>query len=134
MGAVGTGYAMKLVANVGLAVYLEALGEALAMGGGEGLTLDAMLDVLTNSPVATTWITNRRSILTGEANDVTLDIRTMRKDVVSALATGSKSGVSMPVTAGALAAFSAAVAAGWGDGDIGQIARFVREEIVQRFT
>jgi 3-hydroxyisobutyrate dehydrogenase-like beta-hydroxyacid dehydrogenase len=84
--------------------------------------------------VATTWITNRRSILTGEANDVTLDIRTMRKDVVSALATGSKSGVSMPVTAGALAAFSAAVAAGWGDGDIGQIARFVREEIVQRFT
>jgi 3-hydroxyisobutyrate dehydrogenase-like beta-hydroxyacid dehydrogenase len=134
MGPVGTGYAMKLVANVGLAVYLEALGEALAMGNGEGLALDAMLEVLTNSPVATNWITNRRAILTGDADDVTLDIRTMRKDVVSALATGSTSGVSMPVTAGALAAFSAAVAAGWGEGDIGQIARFVREEIVQRFT
>jgi 3-hydroxyisobutyrate dehydrogenase len=134
MGAVGTGYAMKLVANVGLAVYLEALGEALAMGNGEGLALDAMLDVLTDSVVATAWIANRRPILTGAADDVTLDIRTMRKDVVSALATGSSSGVSMPVTAGALSAFSAAVAAGWGDGDIGQIARFVREEIVQRFT
>jgi 3-hydroxyisobutyrate dehydrogenase len=134
MGAVGTGYAMKLVANVGLAVYLEALAEALAMGNGEGLTLDAMLDVLTGSVVGTPWIANRRPILTGEADDVTLDIRTMRKDVVSALATGSNAGVSMPVTSGALAAFSAAVAAGWGEGDIGQIARFVREEIVQRFT
>ena len=113
---------------------IASLAEALAMGNGEGLTLDAMLDVLTGSVVGTPWIANRRPILTGEADDVTLDIRTMRKDVVSALASGSNAGVSMPVTSGALAVFSAAVAAGWGEGDIGQIARFVREEIVQRFT
>ena len=133
MGAAGAGYAMKLVANLGLATYLQSLAEALAMGAGEGLSLEAMLGVLSESTTANAWIANRKAILTGEADDVTLDIRTMRKDVMSALATGSTSSVPMPATAGVLAAFSAAVAAGWGDGDIGQMPKFLRSEIVQRF-
>jgi 3-hydroxyisobutyrate dehydrogenase len=134
LGPVGCGYAMKLVQNLGLAAYVETLGEALALGASEGLDLAAMLDVLKQTATANAWINNRLDILTGAADDVTLDIRTMRKDVVSALATGVHGGVSMPVTAGTLAVFSAAVAAGWGEGDIGQIPRFVREAIVQRFS
>jgi 3-hydroxyisobutyrate dehydrogenase-like beta-hydroxyacid dehydrogenase len=133
MGPIGSGYAMKLVANLGLATYLQSLAEALAMGTSEGLALDAMLGVLSEATTANAWIANRKPILTGEADDVTLDIRTMRKDVMSAVATGSKAGVSMPVAAGALAAFSAAVASGYGDGDIGQMPKFLREAMVQRF-
>jgi len=133
LGPAGSGYAMKLAANLGLAAYMETLAEAIAMGVGEGLTLASMLDVLTTTVTANRWIGNRREILTGERSDVTLDIRTMRKDVQSALATGSASGVAMPLAAATLAAFSAAVASGWGDGDIGQMARFAREELVQRF-
>jgi 3-hydroxyisobutyrate dehydrogenase-like beta-hydroxyacid dehydrogenase len=133
LGPTGSGYAMKLAANLGLAAYMETLAEAIAMGVGEGLTLESMLDVLTTTVTANRWIANRREILTGERSDVTLDIRTMRKDVQSALATGSASGVAMPLAAATLAAFSAAVASGWGDGDIGQMARFAREELVQRF-
>jgi 3-hydroxyisobutyrate dehydrogenase-like beta-hydroxyacid dehydrogenase len=133
LGPTGSGYAMKLAANLGLAAYVEMLAEALAMGVGEGLTLDAMLDVLTTSTTANRWIANRRDILIGARDDVTLDIRTMRKDVQSALATGTSSGVAMPLAAATLAAFSAAVASGWGDGDIGQMARFARDKLVQRF-
>jgi len=133
MGPIGSGYAMKLVANLGLATYLQSLAEALAMGTAEGLTLDAMLGVLSEATTANAWIANRKPILTGEADDVTLDIRTMRKDVMSAVATGSKAGVAMPVASGTLAAFSAAVASGYGDGDIGQMPKFLREAMVQRF-
>jgi 3-hydroxyisobutyrate dehydrogenase len=134
MGPVGCGYAMKLVANLGLAAYVQMLAESLALGEGQGLSLDVMLDVLSESTTANRWIATRRPILTGEANDVTLDIRTMRKDVMSALATGSQTDIPMPLAAGVLAAFSAAVASGWGDGDIGQMPRFSREAFVQRYT
>jgi 3-hydroxyisobutyrate dehydrogenase-like beta-hydroxyacid dehydrogenase len=133
LGPVGSGYAMKLVQNLGLAAFVETLGEALAMGESEGLTLDAMIGILSQSVTANAWIQNRRPVLMGEADDVTLDIRTMRKDVVSAVATGTQNGVSMPVAAATLSTYAAAVAAGWGAGDIGQIARFVREATVQRF-
>jgi len=33
-------------------------------------------------------------VLRGEPSDITLDIRTMRKDVLSAIATGARNGVS----------------------------------------
>ncbi len=134
LGPTGAGYAMKLAANLGLAAYVEMLAEAIAMGVGEGLALEDMLDVLATTTTANRWIVNRREILTGARSDVTLDIRTMRKDVQSALATGSAAGVAMPLAAATLGAFSAAVASGWGDGDIGTMARFARDELVQRFS
>jgi len=57
----------------------------------------------------------------------------MRKDLMSALATGASTGVPMPLGAGALASFSAAVAAGAGDGDLADLAAFVREQMLQSF-
>jgi 3-hydroxyisobutyrate dehydrogenase-like beta-hydroxyacid dehydrogenase len=133
MGPLGSGHAMKLAVNLGLAAFVQGLAESLALGEREGLSLDAMLAVLSVAPTANAWLTMRKGVLTGDRSDVTLDIRTLRKDMMSVVATGARDGVTMPLSAGVLAALSAAVAGNWGDRDIGELAAFLREEIVQRY-
>ena len=133
MGPNGSGYAMKLAVNLGLGAYIQALSESLALGMKQGLALPQMLEVLKEAPTATGWLQSKIPVLLGNKADVTLDIRTMRKDIMSAVATGALSGVPMPLGAGTLASFSAAVAGGAGDGDLAELAQFVRERMLQSF-
>jgi 3-hydroxyisobutyrate dehydrogenase len=134
MGPNGSGYAMKLAVNLGLAAYIQALSESLALGVGQGLTLDQMLDVLQEAPYASNWLKSKVGVLKGEAPEMTLDIRTLRKDIMSAVATGALSGVPMPLSAGTLTSLSAAVANGHGGGDLAELAKFLRDEMVQNFS
>jgi len=133
MGPNGAGYAMKLAVNLGLGGYIQALSESLALGASQGLDMEQMLDVLKEAPTATGWLTAKVPVLLGGKADVTLDIRTLRKDIMSAVATGALSGVPMPLSAGTLASLSAAVAGGAGDGDLADLARFVREKLLQDY-
>src|SRR5262245_4517220 len=133
MGPVGAGYAMKLAVNLGLGAYIQALSESLALGLKQGLHLDQMLDVLKEAPTATSWLTAKIPVLKGEQAEVTLDLRTLRKDLMSAVAAGAASGVPMPVAAGTLASLSAAVAGGAGAGDLAELARFVRDHMLQNY-
>jgi len=133
MGPNGAGYAMKLAVNLGLGGYIQALSESLALGASQGLALEQMLDVLKEAPTATGWLAAKVPVLLGGRAEVTLDIRTLRKDLMSAVATGALSGVPMPLSAGTLASLSAAVAGGAGDGDLAELAKFVRDQLVQRY-
>jgi 3-hydroxyisobutyrate dehydrogenase-like beta-hydroxyacid dehydrogenase len=133
MGGNGTGYAMKLAVNLGLAAFIQATGESLALGAREGLSVPQMLDVLGEAPTANGWFAAKKKLLSGEPDDVTLDLKTLRKDIMSAVATGALSGTAMPLSSGVLTALSAAVAQGWGDKDIGELARFFREHMGQEF-
>ena len=133
MGKLGSGHAMKLAVNLGLAAFIQGLAESLALGEREGLDRETMLGVLANAPTANAWFAARRGVLTGELSNVTLDIRTLRKDMMSVVATGARDGVPMPLSAGVLTALSAAVAGDWGDRDIGALAAFLVEKMVQRF-
>jgi 3-hydroxyisobutyrate dehydrogenase len=130
MGSVGSGSAMKLSVNLGMAAYLQSLSEALSLGQKQGLDLPLMLDVLGEAPTANAWLAMKKEILKGAAGDMTMDIRTMRKDVMSAVATGALTGVAMPVSAGALSALCAAVASGWGEKDLAELPRFFRESML----
>ncbi len=133
MGPLGSGHAMKLAANLGLGAYVQALAEGLALGAEEGLALDAMLDVLLGSPAtANGWLTAKAGVLRGAQADMTLDIRTLRKDLMSAVATGARAGVPMPLASGTLAALTAAVSAGHGANDIADVPRFFRADAIQR--
>jgi len=134
MGPNGSGYAMKLAVNLGLAAFIQATGESLALGHREGLSLQQMLDVLGEAPTANGWFAAKKKLLAGEPDDVTLDLKTLRKDIMSAVATGALSGTGMPLSTGVLTALSAAVAQGWGDKDIGELARFFREHMGQNFS
>ena len=133
MGPNGAGYAMKLAVNLGLGSYIQALSESLALGAKQGLTVEQMLDVLKEAPYASRWLESKIGVLKGEKPDMTLDIRTLRKDIMSAVATGALSGVPMPLAAGTLASLSAAVADGHGSGDLGELPKFLRESMVQNF-
>ena len=114
MGPNGAGYAMKLCINLGLAAFIQATSEALALGTREGLKLEQMLDIMSEAPTANGWFAGKKGALKGDPADVTLDLKTMRKDIMSMVATGAVNGMPMPLSAGMLASFSAAVAQGWG--------------------
>jgi 3-hydroxyisobutyrate dehydrogenase len=133
MGPHGAGYAMKLAANIGLGAYVQAIAESLALGLKQGLALDHMLDALSESATATGWLKAKTGVLKGEKADMTLDIRTLRKDIMSAVATGALTGVPMPLSAGALASLSAAVDGDYGSGDIAELPKFFREAMLQNF-
>ena len=133
IGPNGAGCAMKLAVNLGMAVYLQSLAEAMSLGASEGLELDQMLDIFGEAPTASPWLKGKLGVLKGEPGDITLDIRTMRKDVMSAIATGARNGVAMPATSGTLASLSAAVAGGWGDRDLAEVPRYFREFMLQAY-
>ncbi len=133
MGPNGAGYAMKLAVNLGLGAYIQALSESLALGAKQGLALDQMLDVLQEAPYASNWMRNKIGVMKGEKPEMTLDIYTLRKDIMSAVATGALSGVPMPLSAGTLASLSAAVASGAGAVDLAELPKFVREAMAQNF-
>jgi 3-hydroxyisobutyrate dehydrogenase-like beta-hydroxyacid dehydrogenase len=133
MGPNGSGYAMKLAVNLGLGAYIQALAESLALGAKHGLTLDQMLYVLQEAPYASGWMKNKIGVMKCEIPEMTLDIRTLRKDIMSAVAAGALSGVPMPLTAGTLVSLSAAVANGYGSGDLAEIPKFLRETMLQNF-
>jgi 3-hydroxyisobutyrate dehydrogenase-like beta-hydroxyacid dehydrogenase len=133
MGPHGSGYAMKLAANLGLGAYIQALAETLALGTRQGLALEQMLEVLQLAPYASGWLNSKLGMLKGGAGDMSLDIRTLRKDLMSAVATGALCGVPMPLAAGVLASLSAAVAADYGDADLAELPKFLREAMLQDF-
>jgi 3-hydroxyisobutyrate dehydrogenase len=133
MGPHGSGYAMKLAANLGLGAYIQALAETLALGVQQGLAIEQMLDVLQEGPYASGWLKSKIDILKGGKGEVSLDIRTLRKDIMSAVATGALCGVPMPLSAGTLASLSAAVAADHGDSDLAELPKFLREAMLQNF-
>jgi 3-hydroxyisobutyrate dehydrogenase-like beta-hydroxyacid dehydrogenase len=134
MGGNGSGYAMKLAVNLGLAAFIQATAESLALGEREGLLLNQMLDVLGEAPTANGWFAAKKGLLAGEPADITLDLKTLRKDIMSAVAAGAASGTGMPLSSSVLATLSAAVAQGWGDKDIGELAKFFREHMGQKFS
>ena len=133
MGPIGSGHAMKLAANIGLAAYVQAIAESLALGQKQGLALDQMLDVLGETATVAPWLKAKLPMLRGEPGDVSLDLRTLRKDVMSALATGALTGVGLPLSAGTLASLSAAVALGHGGEDLAALPKFFRESMGQTF-
>jgi 3-hydroxyisobutyrate dehydrogenase-like beta-hydroxyacid dehydrogenase len=133
MGAVGSGSAMKLGVNLAMAAYLQVVTEILAMGANHGLGLKQMTDILAECPTSNAWLIGKIPVLLGQKADITLDIKTMRKDVMSAVAAGTTKGVPMPLASGALSSLSAAVAAGLGDEDLAELAKFYRDNVVQNF-
>jgi 3-hydroxyisobutyrate dehydrogenase-like beta-hydroxyacid dehydrogenase len=134
MGPNGAGYAMKLSVNLGLAAFIQATAESLALGTREGLKLEQMLDILGEAPTANGWFAGKKGALKGDPADTTLDLKTMRKDIMSVVATGALDGAGLPLSSAMLTTFSAACAQGWGDKDIGELPKFFREFMGQKFN
>ena len=96
--------------------------------------LNQMLDILGEAPTANGWFAGKKGALKGEPADITLDLKTLRKDIMSVVATGGGRTASRcrcrrafwrrcrprSPTAGATS-------------DIGDLAKFFREHMGQKF-
>lgn len=134
VGASGSGSAVKLAVNLTMAAYLQALAEALAITHRHDVSLDTILSVLLEAPTANAWLKSKLSILKGEDPDITLDIKTLQKDVMYAVTTAARAGIPMPAGSGVLTSLSAAVARGWGPCDLAELPLFFREFMLQGET
>lgn len=130
--AAGRGNAMKLVVNLGMAACLQALAEGLALGERQGLPLPLMLEILHEAPTASPLLRVKQPVLLGDTGDISLDIVSLRKDVLSALAVGAGDGVPMPMAASLSAVLSAAVACGGGALDLAELPKLYRTQLLQR--
>jgi 3-hydroxyisobutyrate dehydrogenase len=127
LGPVGAGSAVKLGVNLTMAAYLQSLAEALAITEHYDVSLDQMLRVLMEAPTSNGWLKTKLKALQGEKADTSLDIETLRKDVVDAVATGAAAGIPMPLGGGVATSLAAASANGWGTRDLAELPAFFRQ-------
>ena len=125
MGATGAGSTAKLVVNMHLVTYWHSLAESVAMGCRSGLDLEAILDVLMDSPVATAALKGKLPLLLGESADIGFDIGGVQKDLISALDLAGATGTDARTAAAALSGFTLAIDAGYRDRDVADIVRVV---------
>jgi hypothetical protein len=83
--------------------------------------------------IASGRMKSKVGVIKGEKPEMTLDIRTLRNDIMSAVATGALTGVPMPLSAGTLTSLSSAVANGSGSGDVAELPIFLGDSMVQNF-
>ncbi|MEJ0070039.1 MAG: NAD-binding protein [Pseudomonadota bacterium] len=126
VGPNGAGSSMKLAINLPLAVYWEALGEALSLCVDAGIDSRLMLDLFAESSGGANALKNRAPkvllAIAGTKPDVGFDIDGMRKDLRSMADEAKALGVELPVTTRALDSYDAAATAGWGGQDASSLA------------
>jgi 3-hydroxyisobutyrate dehydrogenase len=131
VGGPGAGATMKLAINLPLAVYWQALGEALALCKGLGLEGARLTDIFADTSGGANVMKVRGPALAeaieGAKLPGTFDIDGMRKDLASMLAEGGDLGVDMPVARATLSAYEKASQAGLGQFDAPQQSAFWRE-------
>jgi 3-hydroxyisobutyrate dehydrogenase len=94
VGDVGSGTAAKLVANSTLFGVLGALGEALALAQGLGLTREAAFDVLAATPLAG-QAERRRPVLESGRYEPRFSLSLARKDADLILDAAAKRGIDL---------------------------------------
>src|SRR5262249_25470553 len=122
LGPNGTGAAMKLAINLPLAVYWEALGEALSLVRDAGIAPEKLIEILADSSGGTNAIKNRgpklvAALQEGPKAEAGCDIDGMRKDLRTMLAVAAAMGLELPVAVKALECYELAAQAGWGNRD-----------------
>jgi 3-hydroxyisobutyrate dehydrogenase-like beta-hydroxyacid dehydrogenase len=98
MGPSGSGMAMKLVVNAILGVGMQAIAEALALGGQLGLPHDLLFDTLAKTAVIAP--AHLGKLATAKRNDYSpqFPLRLMRKDFGLILSKSAELDVEMPAT------------------------------------
>ncbi|MGO4536093.1 NAD(P)-dependent oxidoreductase [Leifsonia sp. 2MCAF36] len=112
--------AAKLVANLALAVSMEALSETLRLGGAGGLSADEVLSMLPLTSIAPIAAMKGPVVTSGDFDDTQFSASLLAKDLRLMLATAD---VPLPAAALVAAELQRAVDAGYGEKDFSVIAR-----------
>lgn len=127
IGPSGAGQVAKAVNQVIIAGTYASVAEGMALAQRSGVDTDALLQALSGGAAGSWVLANRaRNMLAG---DYPLGFRTRlhRKDLGIALAEARDLGVSMPVAAYVEQVETGLVGRGYGDEDVSNVARVVRE-------
>jgi 3-hydroxyisobutyrate dehydrogenase-like beta-hydroxyacid dehydrogenase len=116
LGPLGSGAAMKLVANSTLGALMCGLGEALALADALGLDEGQVLDILVESPIGVTARGKRPLIESGEYPP-NFSLALAAKDLGLVTAAAEQAGLRLRLAPGARAWLEEAAAAGLGDLD-----------------
>lgn len=122
LGPVGAGSAMKLAINLPLMVYWQALGEAVALAGAEGIAGARALDILADTSGAAAAAKMRvppiaAFLQTGAPGTVNFSLANALKDMRLMEALAQRAGQASGVIAAARSHAERAAAGGYGDLD-----------------
>jgi 3-hydroxyisobutyrate dehydrogenase-like beta-hydroxyacid dehydrogenase len=99
VGDNGQAQVLKLAINISLAVQMLALSEGLLLAERAGMDTEAVLDVMTRSPIASPMLKARAPLVLDPQHEAWFDIGLMQKDIGLALDTARELHVPLP-TAG----------------------------------
>ena len=127
IGPVGCGQIAKVANQVAIAGTFMALAEALTLAYRAGANPERVVDAI-GGGVAGSWILNNRSDKMLN-DDYPLGFRTRlhRKDLGIALDTAKQFKVPVPIASLVATIEDALIAQGYGDEDMSNLARFIRE-------
>ena len=108
---------LKLAINSMVAATSASLGEALALGQKGGLSNAAMLDVITQSAVASPLISYKRDMIVSGDYKPAATLNMLKKDLDLFLAAGVESGVAMPINNAVKKIYDSAAQRGLGEKD-----------------
>jgi 3-hydroxyisobutyrate dehydrogenase len=116
-GPMGAGAALKLAINLPLLVYWQALGEAVALCEGYGFDPEFLLEMFSESSGGPNVLKVRAptivKALRGEDVPLSVDVKTMRKDVGLMLAEARAKGTTSPLVEQVFESFGRAERAGF---------------------
>lgn len=124
VGPSSSGTTMKLALNMPMAVYWQALAEALTMGVQSGLDLAQMLDLIADSPAAIGALRAKIPAILGQNDEIGFDVTGVRKDLLAMTATGQLLGTPTPAASAALLTYAAASATEWGHQDLAHLVNY----------
>jgi len=128
MGPSGSGVATKLVVNTLLGIGMQAVAEAVALGGALGLPRDLLFDTLAKTAVVSPVQVGK--LASTKKHDYTpqFPIRLMQKDFGLALSAARGASLSLPATEAA-AAVNAAESANAGEEDFSAVVRWMEGQV-----
>jgi 3-hydroxyisobutyrate dehydrogenase-like beta-hydroxyacid dehydrogenase len=116
-GPLGAGQAVKLINNAVAAANAATLAQALIVAAGQGLDLDALVDVMGAGSGSSTMLTLKAAPMREHDYSTLFKTEHMLKDVRLCLEEALAAGVPFPAAASAADALAAAVARGHGADD-----------------
>jgi len=123
VGALGAGAAAKIINNMMLTGFWETLKEALQVGRRQGLSLEAMMEILLDSPAANAALRQRAPVVLGESDAVGFSVAGIVKDISLFVAAAERAGIEAPAIAAALDSFTAHRDSGHGAEDLATMVR-----------
>lgn len=125
-GPLGSGAAMKLVANSTLGALMAGLAEALALADGFGLDQAKVLDILVDSPIGVT-ARSKRALIESGTYAPNFKLAHALKDMELVNRAAEQLRLNLPLARAARSLFESAVAAGLGALDYSAVTAHVRK-------